>query len=148
MSARTELHLEADFRPPGEDYRALVARIDGPKMEASLDQMERNRPHYDSAFAALGAIATGVIGTDPDLSNGFIETLPRLTNAVEWARLTRVPVGANEITVEHRGTISTSFSNQSGPPVQWRPVFQSNGKRIAQAAMTIHGGETRTAKLA
>ena len=27
MSARSELNLEADFRPPGEDCRALLARI-------------------------------------------------------------------------------------------------------------------------
>ena len=88
---------------------------DGPKIEASLDQMERNRPQYDStysyfpevfarygrndraykgvleiadpgssnyargdtAFAALGAIAAGLMGVDPDVPNGVIETLPR-----------------------------------------------------------------------
>jgi hypothetical protein len=157
----------------------------GPKIEASLDQMERNRPHYDStysyfpevfarygrndrayksileiadphsssyargetAFAALGAMAAGAMGIDPDVPNRVIETLPRLANEVEWVRLSRMPVGPNEITVEHRGTRTTIFTNQGGPPVEWRPNFQWNGKRVAMAAVTVRGGETRTAKL-
>jgi len=157
----------------------------GPKIEASLDQMERNRPHYDStysyfpevfarygrndrayqgileiagqssnyprgetAFAALGAIASGLMGVDPDVPNRIIETLPRLTGEVAWVRLSRLPVGPNEIAVEHHGTTATSFTNQNGPPVQWRPVFQSNGKRFAHAVMTVRGGETKRATLA
>jgi hypothetical protein len=157
----------------------------GPKIEASLDQMERNRPHYDStysyfpevfarygrndrayksileiadphsssyargetAFAALGAIAAGAMGIDPDVPNRVVETLPRLANEIEWARLSRMPVGPNEITIEHRGTRGTIFTNQGGPPVEWRPNFQWNGKRVALAAVTVRGGETRTAKL-
>jgi hypothetical protein len=157
----------------------------GPKIEASLDQMERNRPQYDStysyfpevfarygrhdrayqgileiadphssnyargetAFAALGAIAAGVMGIDPDLPNGVIETLPRLAKEVEWIRLSRVPVGPNEIAVEHRGVRGTFFTNQSGPPLEWRPAFQLNGKRVALGTVKIRSGETRTAKL-
>jgi hypothetical protein len=58
-----------------------------------------------------------------------------------------MPVGPNEITIEHRGTRGTIFTNQGGPPVEWRPNFQWNGKRVALAAVTVRGGETRTAKL-
>jgi len=148
---------------------------DGPKIDASLDQMERNRPQYDStysyfpevfarygrsdrayngvleiadpnssnyargetAFASLGAITAGLMGVDPDVPNRVIETLPRLTRQVEWARLSHIPVGPNEIAVEHRGT-TTTFTNQSGPPIQWR---------VASAVVTVPSGETRTAKL-
>jgi hypothetical protein len=158
---------------------------DGAKIEASLDQMERNRPQYDStysyfpevfarygrnerayngileiagpgsssyarsetAFAVLGAIAGGLMGIDPDVPNSVIETLPRLTGSVEWARLARLPVGPNEIAVEHRGARGTFFTNPSGPPVEWRPAFQFNGKRVALAPVQVRSGETRTAKL-
>jgi hypothetical protein len=157
----------------------------GPKIEASLDQMERNRPHYDStysyfpevfarygrndrayrgileiagqssnyprgetAFAALGAITSGLMGVDPDVPNRIIETLPRLTSEVAWVRLSRLPVGPNEIAIEHRGAAGTVFTNQNGPPLQWRPCFTSNGKRVALAAITVRGGETKQATLA
>jgi hypothetical protein len=158
---------------------------DSAKIEASLDQMEHNRPQYNStysyfpevfarygrneraysgileiaglasstyarsetAFAALGAISAGVMGIDPDVPNRVIETLPRLTGAVEWARLSALPVGANEIAVEHRGASGTLFTNESGPPIQWRPGFRFNGKHVSLAALTVRAGETRTAKL-
>jgi hypothetical protein len=42
----------------------------------------------------------------------------------------------------------TVFTNQNGPPLQWRPCFTSNGKCIALAAITVRGGETKRATLA
>jgi hypothetical protein len=74
-------------------------------------------------------------------------SLPGLTDEVEWIRISRLPVGPNEIAVEHHGARRTSFTNQSGPPVEWRPGFQLNRKSVALAAVTVRSGETRTAKL-
>lgn len=105
----------------------------------SQDPGSSNYARGETAFAALGAIAAGLMGLDPDVPSGVIETLPRLTRQVEWARLSHMPVGPNEIAVEHRGA-TTTFTNQSGPPVQWRP-------RVALDPVTVRGGETRTAKL-
>jgi hypothetical protein len=101
----------------------------------------------ETAFAALGAIATGLMGIDPDVPNRRIETLPRLSREVEWVRISHLPVGPNEITVEHRGTRATAFTNQSGPPVEWRPTFPLNGKHLSLAVLTVRAGETRTANL-
>jgi hypothetical protein len=101
----------------------------------------------ETAFAALGAIAAGIMGIDPDVPNHVVETLPRLTSEVEWARLSGLPVGPNEIAIEHRGATATFFTNQSGPPIEWRPGFRLNEKHVSLAAVTVRGGETRTAKL-
>ena len=87
------------------------------------------------------------MGVDPDLPNGVIETVPPFPNDVEWIRLSRLSFGPNEIAVEHRGARGTFFANQSNPPVEWRPVFEWNGKRITLATVKVRGGETRTAKL-
>ena len=101
----------------------------------------------ETAFAALGAIAAGLMGINPDAPNRRVETLPRLAKEVEWVRLSRLPVGPNEITVEHRGAGTTVFTNQSGPPVEWRAGFLRDGKRVSLPVLTVRAGETRTAKL-
>jgi hypothetical protein len=67
--------------------------------------MERNRPHYDSTYSY------------------FPEML------AHYGRNDRPYKSILEIAVEHRGTRGTSFTNQAGPPLKWRP----DSKRMENA---------------
>ena len=51
----------------------------------------------------IGTIATGLMGLAPDAQSSTVETLPRLSVAAKWAKVARVPLLRNEITIEHRG---------------------------------------------
>jgi hypothetical protein len=74
-------------------------------------------------FAVVGAVATGLMGLQPDAPKSSIQTFPRLTDSLKWAKLVRVPVLRNEITVEHRGTHETTLANTSGPSLEWKVSF-------------------------
>lgn len=126
----------------------------------------------ETAFVAIGCIAAGLMGIDPDAPQSTVETLPRLGRELEWARLTNVPVGANRIAVEHRGNTETRFTNQSGNPLTWKAAFpvppsgnsagifidktaaptlifehRPNGQLVICASVPVKAGQTRLAKL-
>ena len=75
------------------------------------------------AFAVVGAVSTGLMGLAPDASKSTIETLPRLSESLKWAKLVHVPVMRNEITIEHRGTHESTLTNSAGPALQWKVSF-------------------------
>jgi hypothetical protein len=75
-------------------------------------------------FAVVGATAAGMAGISPDARYNTLETLPRLPKAVDWLRLSHVPVLKNEVNVWHRGVFETTLTNQAGPPIQWKASFR------------------------
>ena len=77
----------------------------------------------ETAFAAIGSMGAGLMGIEPDAPQSTVETLPRLAKGLEWVRLSNVPVGGNQIAVEHRGNGETHFTNQTGEPLTWRAAF-------------------------
>ncbi len=83
----------------------------------------RGRGMPEIVFAVVGAAATGLAGISPDARQHTVETLSRLPKTVEWVKLVRVPVLENEVTVQHRGVTETTFTNQAGPPIQWKASF-------------------------
>jgi len=124
----------------------------------------------ETAFAVVGAVATGLMGIAPDAPNSKVETLPRLPDSLSWARLSRVPVLKNDITVEHRGLGETAFTNVAGPLVEWKAAFpvpqsrrdirilvdgvpaavsfepRANRQTVIGAVVPVKPGETRIAK--
>ena len=77
----------------------------------------------ETAFAAIGSIASGLMGIDPDAPRSLVRTLPRLPRGLAWVRLSNVPVGANQIAIEHRGNGETQFTNESGDSLTWTAAF-------------------------
>lgn len=126
----------------------------------------------ETAFAAIGSIGTGLMGIDPDATQSSVETMPRLPQGMSWARMANVPVGGNRVTVEHRGTSETHFTNQAGGPLMWRAAFpipangnsagifvdgtaaskltieqRPNRQTVICASAPVSEGQTRVAKL-
>ena len=123
------------------------------------------------SFALIGDIATGLMGLAPDAPASALETLPRVPRDVDWVRLSNVPVLRNEVTVLHRASAEAALTNESGPPIQWKPAFAADpirsksrievdgktidatwqrrpeGAILAGSAVSLKPGQTRTAKL-
>ncbi len=93
---------------------------------ALLQIMDPNFPGRgmpEIVFAAVGAVATGLVGIKPNASRLRLETFPRLPKDVDWVKLSRVPVLKNEVAVRHRGLRETTVTNQAGPEFEWAAVF-------------------------
>ena len=126
----------------------------------------------ETAFAAIGSIGTGLMGIDPDTPNAIVATFPRLPAKLEWVRLANVPVGRNEIAVEHHGVTETRFTNRAGAALTWKVAFPLPASRtgagilidgaaapklafehypnhmpVISTAVPIRPGQTRAAKL-
>jgi hypothetical protein len=93
----------------------------------------RSRGMPEVVFAVVGATATGLLGISPDAPKSRLRTIPALPKAVDWVKLTHVPVLENQVTVYHRGLTETSVTNEEGPAFQWDaafPVAAAEGSRI------------------
>ena len=53
----------------------------------------RSRGMPEVVFAVVGATATGLLGISPDAPKSRLRTIPALPKAVDWVKLTHVPVG-------------------------------------------------------
>jgi len=124
----------------------------------------RGRGMPEIVFSVVGAVATGMAGISPDARNHLVETLPRLPKAVEWLKLSHVPVLQNEVALQHRG-LESSFTNQAGPRLQWKASFPIDStlaapqilvdgvstpvtveRRVASVLVSVGPGQTRTAR--
>lgn len=83
----------------------------------------RGRDMPEVVFAVIGATATGLAGISPDAREHMVATLSRLPKGLKWVKLANVPVLENEVTVRHLGVRETTFTNQLGPPLQWKASF-------------------------
>ncbi|HRZ58151.1 MAG TPA: hypothetical protein P5525_22155 [Candidatus Paceibacterota bacterium] len=84
--------------------------------------------HYEYpevSFTAVGAIATGMVGIEPDAPNHQVATLGHLTPQVDWVELDHVPVGAHDVLVRHEraNTITTVRHNAGNVPLRWEARF-------------------------
>jgi hypothetical protein len=80
----------------------------------------------ETAFAVVGAVASGLMGVAPDAPRQTIETLPRLTAQTAWARMSSLPFFLNNLSIEHRGPSQTTVVNQAGPDLQWKASFATS----------------------
>ena len=96
------------------------------------------------AFAVIGAVATGLMGLTPDGPKSTVETLPRLAEALKWAKLAHVPVLRNEIVIEHRGIRESTFTNSAGPAIQWKIAFPLTAP-VSSPSIVVDGVPTAAA---
>jgi len=92
------------------------------------------RDYPEVSFAVIGAIVNGLMGIEPSETQGQVATLPRLTPATSWAKVSGVPVGGNVIDVRHNGADETVLTNRSGGPIAWTAQF-----RDAEGQLTVDG---------
>lgn len=101
-----------------EDAFAALLRIMDPKL--------KRREYPEVSYAAVGAVAEGLMGIVPDARAPVVATLARLPASLDWAELSGVPVFGNTITVRHEKGGTTVFTNVSGPKIRWRAEVLGN----------------------
>jgi hypothetical protein len=122
----------------GRDEEAFGALMR--QMDPELDRRE----YPENPFTAVGTTVRYLVGVNPLSSEGFVETRSRLPAAVGWVRLEHVPVLGNVVSVHQVGRNETRLTNESGPPIRWRPRFSVDGERTFE--LTVAPGEIRVAR--
>jgi hypothetical protein len=109
--------------------------------------------HYEYpeiSFTAIGSIATGIMGIEPDAPNHKISTLGRLPPEVEWVQLDHIPVGTYDLLVKHENSNrTTSVRNNAGrASLTWEARFPGSyatllvdGVPHKTKRKTLHGVE-------
>jgi hypothetical protein len=87
--------------------------------------MDSHYQYPEVSFTAIGAIATGMMGIEPDTPNHQVATLGRLTPEVDWLQLDHIPLGEHDVSVRHeKANTSTTLRNGTGKvPLKWEARF-------------------------
>jgi hypothetical protein len=110
---------------------AQVLNLDGVRLE-----------YPEVSFSRIGTIVTGTMGINVIFSSPLeaskkglwveatIQTKPGLGKSIEWAEIDNLPIRANTVAVRQIGMRKTIFTNQHGPAVIWRPVFDGSHEQL------------------
>jgi hypothetical protein len=119
-----ESYLPEIFYRYGEDDAAYdeILRLSDPA--------KKRREYPEVPFALIGAVATGLMGLEPDARTLTVATRSRLAAKTEWAELRNVPVFDNAIDIRHDGRLGTSVAVRSGGNVVWKAVVEGRWKEL------------------
>jgi hypothetical protein len=98
---------------------AAYARILG-----LTDPAKERRDYPEVPFAVIGAVATGLMGLEPDAAHRTVATRSRLTGATPWAALRSLPVFDGLVDVRHDGRRRSTLAVRSGGPIAWEAVIE------------------------
>lgn len=87
--------------------------------------MDSHYEYPEVSFVSIGAIATGMMGIEPDAPNHRLATLGRVPSEVDWVELNHVPVGTHDVLIRHeRANTSTTVRHNSGKAdLHWQARF-------------------------
>ena len=94
------------------------------------DPAKKRREYPEVPFALIGAVATGLMGLEPDARTRTVTTRSRLTAKTEWAELRNVPIFDNVVDIRHDGRRGTSFTVRAGGNVVWKAVVEGRWKEL------------------
>ena len=94
------------------------------------DPAKERREYPEVPFALIGAVATGLMGVEPDARTRTVATRSRLTDKTEWAELRNIPVFDGVVDIRHDGRRGTSFAVRAGGNVVWKAVVEGRWKEL------------------
>ncbi len=127
--------------------------------------MDSHYEYPEISFTAIGFIATGMMGIEPDAPHHKISTLGRPTPEVEWVQLDHVPVGEYDVLVKHENFNRTTSvrNNTDRASLTWEARFPGsystlfvdgvphkgkrktlNGVEVASVEVVLGGGQQKT----
>ena len=138
-----------------ESYLPLTLYRYGRSAEAyrillDLSNPDKKRREYpEVSYSVIAAIVSGTMGLEPSEDADTIQTLSQLHDRHDFAELKGVVIKHNIVDIRHVGTSSSSLTNRSGPPLQWKASFsgiatrlQVNGKWMQAQHSSSPGGMT------
>ncbi len=77
--------------------------------------MDSHYQYPEISYTAVGFVASGLMGIEPDAPHHRIATLGRLTGEVDWVQLDHIPLGNHDVLVRHENANrKTTVRNNSG----------------------------------
>jgi hypothetical protein len=119
-------------------------------MERLLDLSHARLEYPEVSFSRVGDIVTDALGVRLEYSSPLlssvvgdwvevtVRTFSGLGSAIEWAEIRNLPIRACEVTIRHDGPHKTTFTNQRGPALIWRAMFQGQ-----HATLMVNGREVK-----
>lgn len=86
---------------------------------------KKRREYPEVSYAVIAAIVSGTMGLEPsdEVENDTIQTISQLRDGPGYAELRGITIKHNIVNLRHVGTSSSSLTNRSGPPLQWKASF-------------------------
>lgn len=93
---------------------------------------KKRREYPEVSYSVIAAIVSGAMGLEAseDAGNDTIQTLSQLRDGHDFAELRGVAIKHNIVNLRHVGASSSSLTNRSGPPLQWRASFAGTATRL------------------
>lgn len=126
-----------------------------------------NGDYPEISFTFVSHTIEGMMGVEPDATNKFIATVPRLPQEVPDVTANHIDIGDSELSLTHVGNNSSTMTNTVGPDLTWEVRFYGdhnyikvgeeyveaqqkdlNGEVISYVTTTIKSGETVNAQTA
>jgi hypothetical protein len=101
--------------------------------------MDSHYNYPEVSMTAIGFVATGMMGIEPDAPRHAVATLGRLTSDVTWVQLDGIPVGLHKVQVKHENNNNrTTLVHRSGTQdLMWEACFPGS-----YAALQVDGVAT------
>ena len=131
-----------------------------------MDSVLKRREYPEVSYSVVGSIITGMMGINPDAKRRVIETIPRLTDEVDWISIDNIPIFENEISFRYNKNQEAVLRNITGGTIYWKAVFENDieqfivddikvktkkerkidGLKYSYIEIPVHSGEERTIK--
>jgi hypothetical protein len=140
MGQTPRLQWRTDVVSSASDF--VTAADANTEMARLLDLSHARLEYPEVSFTRVGDIVTHAMGIrlqyeSPLLSavvgdwvEMTVRTMSGLGTAIEWAEITNLPIRACTVAVRHDGTRKTTLTNQSGPALIWRPMFEGRHETL------------------
>jgi hypothetical protein len=125
------LPLETYRYGRAEDARNLLVKL------VSSDLKRREYPEV--SYAAIEALAMGLMGIQPEAASWTITSISRLTPRIHWAVLDHIPVWSNEVKIRHDGRRQSTLTNLSGRAITWEARFYAQKPNLRVNGVTRKG---------
>lgn len=150
---RTDVTSDAGGFGRAEDRDSAMARL--------LDLSHARLEYPEVSFTRAGDLVTNAMGLRLEYSSPLlaavagnwvevtVRTLSGLGSNIAWAEIRNLPIRACEVTIRHDGPGKTTFTNQRGPALIWRAMFDGqhstllvNGREVKATVETDNAGRT------
>jgi hypothetical protein len=111
-------------------------------VERLLDLSRARLEYPEVSFTRVGDIVSSAMGVNLEFSSPLlstivgdwvevtVRTLSGLGTTIDWAEVRNLPIRACEVTIRHDGARQTTFTNQRGPALIWRAMFDGQHETL------------------
>lgn len=112
-------------------------------LRRAMDPALPRRTYPEASYAAVGAMATGLMGVDPDAATKRLATLCGLPDGDGgMVELDNLHVLGTVVRLRHEGTSKTVLQNYGGREIVWRARFRGTGPLTVDGAAREPQDET------